>query len=275
MMHPMTSPAPTVSVIVPAFHEAPNLAPLARRLFHALHDAGMTGELIIVDDDSNDETAEVVTQLATRFPVQLIVRKGERGLSSAVLRGFANARADRWVVMDADLQHPPEKIPELLTRLDQPPCDFVLASRYIPGADVEDRWPLHRRLISRLATLLARPIAPLSDPMSGFFALRRETFARAEQLNPLGYKIALELYVKCRCRHPAEVPIRFAARHAGQSKLTLREQGRFLRHLVRLYRFRFPGPARFALLLALLLLGTLLILASAGFAPHPMPPCSS
>lgn len=234
---------PTVSVIVPAFREAANLEMLVERVFRALEGAGIAGEMVIVDDQSDDGSAEIVERLAGKYPVRMVVRRTERGLSSAVLRGFADARADRFVVMDADLQHPPERIPDLLARLDESPCDFVIGSRYIAGAGVEDRWPAHRRLVSRVATLLARPLAPLSDPMSGFFALRRETWRGAEALNPLGYKIALELYVKGGCRHPIEVPIRFAVRHAGKSKLSAREQWLYLRHLWRLYRFRFPVGA--------------------------------
>lgn len=234
---------PTVSVIVPTFREAANLELLVDRVFRALGEAGITGEMVIVDDQSDDGTAEIVERLAGTYPVRLIVRTTERGLSSAVLRGFAEARADRLVVMDADLQHPPERIPDLLGRLGEGPCDFVIGSRYIAGAGVEDQWPAHRRMVSRVATLLARPLAPLSDPMSGFFALRRETWRSAEGLNPLGYKIALELYVKGGCQHPIEVPIRFAVRHAGKSKLSAREQWLYLRHLWRLYRFRFPVGA--------------------------------
>ena len=259
----MTPAPPTVSVIVPTFREAANLEILMKRLFLALNEAGISGEMIVVDDDSRDGTTETVERLAHIFPVRLIVRTGERGLSSAVLRGMAESRADRFVVMDADLQHPPERVPELLRRLDEPATDFVLGSRYIAGAGVEDRWPAHRRLVSRVATLLARPLAPVSDPMSGFFALRRETWQNAGALNPVGYKIALELYVKCGCRHPVEVPIRFAVRHAGRSKLNAREQWYYLRHLWRLYRFRFPiGSAVGALLLLVILVWAAILMFS-------------
>lgn len=254
----MTVP-PDVSIIVPTFGEADNLASLVERVFQTLHGDAISGELIIVDDNSQDGTVETVERLSRFYPVRAVVRPSEHGLSSAVLRGFAEAKADRFVVLDADLQHPPEKIPELLRGLDEPPCDFAIGSRYILGAGVEDRWPVHRRLVSRVATLFARPLAPLSDPMSGFFALRRETWLRARHaLNPVGYKIALELYVKCGCRHPVEVPIRFAVRQAGKSKLNLRTQWSYLRHLARLYRFKYPigmSILWMALLGALLLVG--------------------
>lgn len=229
-----------VSVIVPAFHEAPNIEPLVTRLFAATRAAGLEAELIIVDDNSQDGTEEIIERLRRDHPVRLIVRKGERGLSSAVLAGFEQARFEILAVLDADLQHPPEVVPLLVRRLSEPGCDFAIATRYGGTGRVASDWPIYRRLGSAFATLLARPLAPLSDPMSGCFALTRSTWNRAVRLNPLGYKIALELYVKCGCRNPGEVPIQFAARSAGKSKAGFREGLRFLRHLVRLYRFKYP-----------------------------------
>ena len=245
----MSPPATAVSIIVPAYREADNLKPLIERTFAALTDAAIKAELIIVDDNSQDGTSEIVASLTPRYPVKLIVRRDQRGLSSAVLAGFAQARSDRFVVMDADLQHPPEMIPALLTRLDSDDCDFVIGTRYGAGGALDRDWPLRRRIISKFATLLARPLAPLSDPMSGFFALHRRTWEQAAPLDPIGYKIALELYVKGRCHRPAEVPFSFAARHAGESKLSFAEQVCYVQHLGRLYRYRFPWLVRLVLLL--------------------------
>jgi dolichol-phosphate mannosyltransferase len=140
--------------------------------------------------------------------------------------------------MDADLSHPPEAIPSLLRKLDEG-ADFVVGSRYVDGGVTDDDWGFFRWLNSRVATLLARPFTSLEDPMSGFFALRRTTFARADALNPIGYKIGLELLVKCRCSAVAEVPIAFVDRIHGESKLTLREQFRYLRHVRRLFIYRY------------------------------------
>ncbi len=235
----MPDAQPAASIIVPTFREAPNIPQLIARVFSALGKAGIEAELIIVDDDSQDGTAEIVDGLQGRWPVRLIVRTHERGLSSAVLAGLREAKSDRFVVMDADLQHPPESVPDLLRELDREGCDFVIGTRYAATGAIDEDWPFFRRVVRRVATLMARPLVPLSDPMSGFFALRRETWREAAPLDPIGYKIALELYVKGRCRRPAEVPIRFAARAAGTTKLTLGEQVRYLRHLWRLYRFRF------------------------------------
>ena len=228
------------SIIVPTFREAPNIEPLVQRVFAAVSQAGIEAELIIVDDDSQDGTEGIVEALGAHHPVRLIVRRGQRGLAGAVLAGLNAAKYDRFVVLDADLQHPPELIPTLLARLDQNSCDFVIGSRYAGGGVIESNWPLRRRIVSRVASLLAAPLAPLSDLLSGFFALHRRTFEQAERLDPIGYKIALELYVKGRCRQPAEVPLQFAARATGESKFGFAEQMRYLRHLTRLYRFRFP-----------------------------------
>jgi len=252
------APSSAASIVVPAFREAPNIEPLVARAFAATRSAGIEAELIIVDDNSIDGTDAVVERLKSQYPLRLIVRKGARGLSSAVLAGFEQARFDRFVVLDADLQHPPEAIPELIRKLDKPGCDFVIATRYGGEGGIDSHWPLYRRIGSSVATLLARPLAPLSDPMTGFFALHRSTWRRAAKLDPVGYKIALELYVKCRCRNPAEVPIRFATRSAGMSKAGVSEGLRYLRHLSRLYRFRFPFAIGIAAFVLLVLLGALL-----------------
>jgi len=230
------------SIVVPTYREQPNVRPLTERLFAALEPTARPVELIFVDDDSQDGTEETVADLARRYPVRLIVRKHQRGLSSAVLVGLAEAAHGLLVVLDADLQHPPEMVPVLLDRLEKENCDFVLATRYAGGGGLDESWPWWRRLASRGAAWLARPLVAVSDPMSGFFALRRCTLERAAPLDPVGYKIALELMVKSRCRCAAEVPIRFALRQGGTSKFGLRPQLLYLAHLARLYRFRF-GPA--------------------------------
>jgi dolichol-phosphate mannosyltransferase len=123
-------------------------------------------------------------------------------------------------------------------------ADFALGSRYVAGGSTDARWSVWRWLNSRAATLLARPFTAACDPMSGFFALRRATFEQVHHrgdLCPLGYKIGLELLVKCRCRRVEEVPIHFAERTRGRSKLTLRQQWLYLRHVARLLRFRMRG----------------------------------
>lgn len=225
-----------VSVIVPAYREAANMPELIERLEALRNTRGLNLELIIVNDESGDDTAQVVAGLAKPW-VRVITRTTERGLSSAVLRGMEAAVNPILVVMDADLSHPPEAIPRLIERLSEG-ADMTVGSRYVPGGSTDDQWTFFRMLNSRVATAMSRPLTALKDPMSGFFALKRETFAAADRLNPVGYKIGLELLVKCKCKSVAEVPIHFASRKRGESKLTLAEQIKFLRHLGRLMAYR-------------------------------------
>ncbi|MBY0524469.1 MAG: glycosyltransferase family 2 protein [Gemmataceae bacterium] len=241
---------PAVSVVVPTFREAANLPLLVPRIARALESAGLDGEIIIVDDNSPDGTVAVCAALAESHPVRLLVRTDERGLSSAVVHGIRHAKGDTIVVMDADLSHPPEKVSELLMALNEDGVDFVIGSRYAAGGAVADDWGLFRWLNSKVATLLCRPLTSAADPMAGFFAFRRSLLQKSAQLDPIGYKIGLELIVKGGCRHVAEVPITFQDRMHGTSKLTLREQINYIRHLRRLYAFKLgaaAGPLQFAL----------------------------
>ena len=148
------------------------------------------------------------------------------------------ARHPVVVVMDADLSHPPEKIPDMILALEAGQ-QLVIGSRYVPGASTDDTWGFFRWLNSQVATLLARPLTSCHDPMAGFFVLRKAELKNARGLNPIGYKIALELIVKCGLENVGEVPIHFADRRFGKSKLTFKEQLRYLQHLRRLYIHRY------------------------------------
>lgn len=235
---------PRLSIIVPTYREAENLPELTGRISDALKDEPYAFEIIVVDDNSPDDTVRVCEALAKSYPVRLLVRRTERGLSSAVIAGIRLAQGELVVCMDADLSHPPESIPELVAALENPLADFVIGSRYVRGGSTEEGWGLFRWMNSKVATLLARPLTSASDPMAGFFGLRRESFLAATELNPIGYKIGLELLVKCRCQSVVEIPIQFANRLHGKSKLSVREQLNYLLHLRRLYRFRFGTLAR-------------------------------
>lgn len=239
-----------VSVVVPTYREAENLPLLVPRVMAALAEAGLEGEIVVVDDDSRDGTEEACARLAEEHPVRLIVRKDERGLSSAVILGMREAGGEILVVMDADLSHPPEKVPELVDAIRSRHAAFSLGSRYVPGGGTEEGWGFLRWLNSKVATWLALPLVSCRDPMAGFFAIRRSTFEAARDLDPIGYKIGLELMVKCGVREVDEVPIAFAKRVHGTSKLSLREQVDYLRHLGRLYLFRLGPLARPAQFLA-------------------------
>lgn len=231
-------PGCDVSVIVPTYCEADNLPVLVPRIAAALDGAGLRGEIVVVDDNSPDATAAVCKELAVRYPLRLLVRQGERGLAGAVLHGMQASRGAVLVVMDADLSHPPETIPLLVDAIQSGRADFAIGSRYVAGGRTEESWGFLRRINSRVATMLARPLTSARDPMAGFFALARSTFAACGPFDPVGFKIGLELMVKCSCWRIEEVPITFANRHKGASKLTWREQLNYLRHLARLYAFR-------------------------------------
>ena len=230
-----------VSVVVPTFREAANLPALIERVRAALAASGLEWELILVDDDSDDGSEAVVAERARDLPVRLEVRREPpRDLSLSVVRGVELARHERLVVMDADLSHPPERIPDLVAALDGD-CDMAVGSRYTPGGLIDRSWGRWRRLQSRLAGLLAWPLTRCSDPLSGFFALERRALPDPGTLRPLGYKIGLELMVRGRLR-VRDVPIGFTDRSMGSSKLNWKQQLNYLRHLHRLYRFRY-GPS--------------------------------
>jgi len=257
---PSTGNASPVSVVVPTHREEKNVEALTRRLFAAMRQNNIPAELIFVDDDSGEGTAEtvrIVDRLQLEgFDVRVRVRKAKegRGLSSAVLVGLLEeARHDTLLVMDADLQHEPETAPLVVRPILQGTADFAVGSRHVGNAQVDEGWPLARRVISWGATALARPLTTCSDPMSGFFALPRSTLQRAKRLNPTGYKIGLELMVRCGCTRIAEVPIRFRDREHGESKLTMKQNVQYLAHLARLYWFAYPALVVLVVLCALAL----------------------
>ena len=215
---------------------------------------GLDIDLVIVDDDSRDGSVEFVESLAEPW-VQIIVRTEGRGLSQAVLAGLRRARGEVLVCMDADLSHPPEALTHMLHKLHWG-RDFVLGSRYVDGGSTSHDWGFLRWINSRAATLLALPLTTVRDPMSGFFALRRSTFEAGRDFNPVGYKIGLELLVKCGCERVVEVPIHFEQREYGESKLTLTQQLLYLQHLRRLYIYRWALWSQLTHFLAVGALGT-------------------
>ena len=246
------NPRQTVSIIVPTYREAANIPRLAERIHAALSETGIAWELLLVDDNSEDGSEAVVAELAHRLPVRMVTRRQPpRDLSLSVIEGIRLCRFDRLVVMDADLSHPPERIADLLAALDAD-CDMVVGSRYAPGGVIDQTWSRWRVLNSRVATSLTLPLVSCSDPMAGFFATDRRVLPDLQSLQPIGYKIALELMVRGKLR-VKELPIDFRDRSLGSSKMNWRQQLNFLRHLYRLYRYKFGGPAR---LLCFVLVGT-------------------
>lgn len=230
------------SVIVPAYHEKLNIKPLTERLFKALGNESKTTELIFVDDNSKDGSVEEVEALQKRgYNVKIIVRTTERGLSSAVLKGFYEAKGDYLICMDADLQHPPEYVPELFAKLRKHP--FVIGTRYAAGVGIDKDWPLYRRVISGGARMLAKPLTLASDPMSGFFGVQKVELSRASDgaINGKGFKIALDLLVKLPFDDAliGEQPFSFGVRTEGESKLSSKVMIQYLDQLKELYFYKF------------------------------------
>jgi dolichol-phosphate mannosyltransferase len=233
---------PELSIIVPTYQEGPNLPLLVEEISRALASLVPSWELIIVDDNSQDGSVELCQLLRSEgLPLHLIVRTQTRGLSSAVVEGFAHAQGAVLLVMDADLSHPAEAIPRLYQAV-LGGAEFAIGSRYVPGGSTDDRWSTYRWLNSKVASLLAKPLVSLSDPTAGFFAFPRTLLSRCAPLNPVGYKIALEILIKSRAVHIQEIPIHFRTRRFGKSKLKLKQQLLYLWHLYSLFKFQRGHP---------------------------------
>jgi dolichol-phosphate mannosyltransferase len=213
-------------MIVPTYNERERLAELTSALFDAVTGAGLTLELVIVDDNSPDGTGALADELARTRRIRVIHRAGKLGLGTAVVDGFAVATADVVGVMDADFSHPPALVPKMYAALGASGADMLVASRYVRGGSTPN-WPLRRRFLSRLACLLAQPLSPIRDATSGFFLLRRSV-ARGVTIQAGGFKIALELLVRARPASLVEMPYRFDNRELGESKMSLREAAGYL-----------------------------------------------
>jgi dolichol-phosphate mannosyltransferase len=213
---------PELSVIVPTFNERGNVAELVRRIERAL--AGRRWEVIFVDDDSPDQTAHAVRELAQTDPrVRAIRRIGRRGLASACIEGMLASSAPFVAVIDADLQHDPALLPQMLDELQLGRAELMVGSRYVAGGTTGN-WQGERLAMSRIATRLARVITrqDIADPMSGYFMIRRERFEQvAPSLSSLGFKILLDIVASARPPLALrELPLVFGQRHSGDSKLT-------------------------------------------------------
>ncbi|MFT3798023.1 glycosyltransferase [Microbacterium sp.] len=239
-----------LSVIVPTFNEGPNIGELVRRIGAALDDAGPVSFEVIFVDDSTDDTPVIIQAVADTapFPVRLVHRDDPvAGLGGAVVEGVRLA-ASRWcLIMDGDLQHPPEDIPRLLARAGHGDVDVVVASRYAAGGTSGGLADRTRVAVSRVSTLLTKSMFPrklhgCSDPMTGFFLIDRDA-VDLDQLHPRGFKILLEMLARRQLRI-AEVPFAFADRFAGESKASFTQGIRFLTQLTML---RFGRMSAFAL----------------------------
>ncbi|MGH6917915.1 MAG: glycosyltransferase [Geminicoccaceae bacterium] len=258
---------PELAVIVPTLNEKDNIEPLLARLGEAL--AGIAWEALFVDDDSQDGTAALLLRLQSTLPrVRVIRRVGRRGLSSACIEGMLATGAPFLAVIDADLQHDESILPRMLETLRERDLDIVVGSRFSAGGSVGD-FAGKRLLLSRLGRLLSRIVshADLSDPMSGYFVLRRSFFEETvRRLSGQGFKILLDLFASApRPVRFAEVPFTFRPRHRGESKLNTL----VMLEYVTLLSDKLLGaylPTRFVLFVLVGLFGVLVHLAVLGFA---------
>lgn len=246
----------TVSIIVPTYNERENITILVDRIHRTLSEKSIDYEIIVVDDNSPDGTAEEARRLAEKYNIKVLVREKRLGLTSAVYEGFKHASGDSIIVMDADLQHPPEIIPSLVYALRK--CDIVIASRHVKGGG-EIGFPLHRKIVSRGAILLARLLVPnarrVKDPVSGFFGIKRDLALSLEPIEPEGYKVLVEILAQApRTTRICEVPYVFEARKKGVSKLGKKQIFAYLKLLWKTNR-RF-----ISLVLPLISIGLILLL---------------
>ena len=237
---------PLVSIVVPTYNERERLEHFVGLLAGVLDEARLDGEIVIVDDNSPDGTGALADALTARYPVRVVHRSGKLGLGSAVMAGFAVARGEYLGVMDADVSHPPGRVPVLVRALRESGADVVVGSRYIPGGGTQN-WPWSRAIMSKGACLLARVVTPVHDAASGFFVLRRPVLHGVE-IKAAGFKICLELLVRGAVRSVLEVPYVFSDRAAGESKMNHREALGYLVQLAQLFVWRVrqgkPRPAR-------------------------------
>jgi dolichol-phosphate mannosyltransferase len=223
------------SIVIPTYNEAAGIEKLLRALGATFDVNGLDGEIIVVDDNSPDGTGDIVERLSRELPVRCLHRAGKLGLSSAVIDGWAIARSDSTVLgaMDADFSHDVNALPKMAQALESGAYGLAIGSRYVPGGGIAN-WPKRRIIASRVACWLARPLTNVKDVTSGFFLVRRDALAGVV-LDPIGFKIGLEVIAKAHYGKAIEVPYVFTDRVAGESKLNEREIFNYLKQLGKLY----------------------------------------
>jgi dolichol-phosphate mannosyltransferase len=225
-----------LSIIIPTFNESQNVPVIIQRIDQTLSEI-VPYEVIFVDD-STDETPRILADMAKKNPhVRFFHRSGERGLATAVMKGLAEARGDVLAVLDADLQHPPELLPVMLKKID---CgyDLVIPSRFVPGGNDGGLSPF-RKLVSWGARMIGRAmlsrVRSCTDPTGGYFMLRRSVIENVD-LHPLGWKILMEILVRGNYKKLVEIPYQFHRRLGDRSKMNIREQVNYIRHVARLVK---------------------------------------
>jgi dolichol-phosphate mannosyltransferase len=232
------------SIVVPTYNEASGIGKLLGALGATFAAHALDGEIIVVDDNSPDGTGEVVERLSRDLPVRCLHRSGKLGLSSAVIDGWKIARPQSLVLgaMDADFSHDINALPKMVEALDSGEYGLAIGSRYVAGGGIAN-WPKRRIITSMVACWLARPLTRVKDVTSGYFLVRRNALTGVS-LDPIGFKIGLEVIAKAHYGKAIEVPYLFTDRVAGESKLNEREVFNYLRQLGRLYAAWLHPPVK-------------------------------
>lgn len=226
------------SVVIPTYNEAGGIEKLVRRLDALFRANDLDGEIIVVDDNSPDGTGKIVDGLATTLPVRSLHRPGKLGLSSGVIDGWAFARPESLAVgaIDADFSHDITILPQMVAALASGKYGLAIGSRYVPGGGIKN-WPQKRIITSKVACLLARPLTNVKDITSGYLLVRRDALTGVS-LDPIGFKIGLEVIAKAHYGRALEIPYVFVDRVVGESKLDQREILNYLNQLRKLYMAR-------------------------------------
>jgi dolichol-phosphate mannosyltransferase len=226
------------SIVIPTYNEAGGIEKLLRALDGVFRANGLDGEIIVVDDNSPDGTGAIVDKLATELPVRCLHRPGKLGLSSGVIDGWKTARPESVALgaMDADFSHDVNVLPAMVQALESGKYGLAVGSRYVPGGGIAN-WPKRRIITSRVACMLARPLTSVKDVTSGYFLVKREALDGV-QLDPIGFKIGLEVIAKAHYGKAVEIPYVFTDRVVGESKLNQKEIFNYLRQLRKLYGAR-------------------------------------
>jgi dolichol-phosphate mannosyltransferase len=229
-----------LSIIVPTYNESKNIEALLGRIFSALKPNYTPYEVVVVDDNSPDGTAEIAEALKSKFDLKVVKRPRKISLASAVMNGFKVASGDVLCVIDADLSHPPEAIPQMLKEISN--AEVVIGSRCVPEGGATN-WPWFRRMISAFAQNLAKPLTKVCDNTSGFFMIKKSVLDGAD-INPIGFKILLEILVKGKYTKVKEVPIVFNDREGGKSKMGSKQIIEYLKQLFMLYYGKMTGKIK-------------------------------
>lgn len=230
------------SIVVPTYNEAGGIEKLIATLDQVFKQHGLDGEIVVVDDNSPDGTGAIVDRLEREgYPVRCLHRPGKMGLSSGVIDGWKFARPESVAVgaIDADFSHDATILPRMVKALADDGYGLAIGSRYVPGGGIQN-WPKRRIVTSRVAIALAQPLTPIKDITSGYFLVKREALEGVE-LDPIGFKIGLEVIAKARYGRALEIPYVFTDRVAGTSKLNQNEIFNYLKQLGRIYASRLKG----------------------------------